>query len=97
MAGKELERISSLEKKNKEKITYEYTHPGTFREFAFKEKVKKKVNNNNNQQNSGEPAIEFEEKKVKTKFWSCCMNSDPNSPGCQRKAIKNFKYLYDEI
>ena len=97
VAGKELERISSIEKKNKDKITYEYTHPGTFREFAFKEKVKKKIaNNNNNQQNSGEPANEYEEKKVKTKFWSCCMNSDPNSPGCQRKAIKNFKYLYDD-
>ena len=38
---------------------------------------------------------EYEEKRVKQKFWSCCMNPDPNSPGCQRKIIKNFKYLYD--
>ena len=98
VAGKELERIHSVEKKNKEKITYEYTHPGKYREFAFKEKLRKK---NDNQVNNGEIERplnnEYEEKKVKRKFWSCCMNSDPNSPGCQRKAIRNFKYLYDEI
>ena len=98
VAGKELERIHSVEKKNKEKITYEYSHPGVYREFAFKEKVKKKDNNHANNGESERPLDnEYEEKKVKSKFWSCCMNSDPNSPGCQRKAIKNFKYLYDEI
>ena len=97
VAGKELERIHSVEKKNKEKITYEYSHPGIYREFAFKEKVKKKNNSQNNEENERSLNNEYEEKKVKSKFWSCCMNSDPNSPGCQRKAIKNFKYLYDEI
>ena len=94
VAGKELERIHSVEKKNKERITYEYTHPGIYREFAFKEKVKKKNNNNGDEIPLDN---EYEEKKVKSKFWSCCMNSDLNSPGCQRKAIKNFKYLYDEL
>ena len=97
VAEKELERIHSVEKKNKEKITYEYSHPGIYREFAFKEKVKKKNNSQNNEENERSLNNEYEEKKVKSKFWSCCMNSDPNSPGCQRKAIKNFKYLYDEI
>jgi len=97
VAGKELERIHSVEKKNKEKITYEYSHPGIYREFAFKEKVKKKNNSQNNEESERSLDNEYEEKKVKSKFWSCCMNSDPNSPGCQRKSIKNFKYLYDEI
>ena len=107
VAGKELERINSLEKKNSGKIQYEYTHPGTFREFAFVEKVKKKKPPNNNNNNNiihntsdgkdkkNEELNEYENKRVKHKFWSCCMNSDPNSPGCQRKVIKNFKYLYD--
>ena len=103
VAGKELERINTMEKKNKEKIKYEYSHPGTYRDFVFTEKVKKKkvpkVNNDlmneNEKESKGEELDEYEDKKVKNKFWSCCMNSDPNSPGCQRKIIKNFKYLYD--
>ena len=101
VAGKELTRISSLEKKNKEKIRYEYTHPGAYREFVFNERVKKKkpIKNNVNVGNENEIKFEeideYEDKKIKKKFWSCCMNSDPNSPGCQRKIIKNFKYLYD--
>lgn len=105
VAGKELERIHNVEKKNKENIKYEYSHPGTYREFVFTEKVKKKkpvskINENNNGNGSdNEPKFEdfdeYEDKKVKSKFWSCCMNSDYNSPGCQKKIIKNFKYLYD--
>ena len=106
VAGKELERINNVEKKNKENIKYEYSHPGTYRDFVFTEKVKKKktvnkLNENNNGENGNdnEPKFEgfdeYEEKKVKSKFWSCCMNSDPNSPGCQKKIVKNFKYLYD--
>ena len=103
VAGKELERISNMEKKNMEKIKYEYSHPGTYREFIFTEKVKKKkppkINNDLMDENEKESKVEefdeYEDKKVKNKFWSCCMNSNPNSPGCQRKIIKNFKYLYD--
>ena len=106
VAGKELERINNVEKKNKENIKYEYSHPGTYRDFVFTEKVKKKktvnkLNENNNGENGNdnEPKFEgfdeYEDKKVKSKFWSCCMNSDPNSPGCQKKIVKNFKYLYD--
>ena len=104
IAGKELSRIKTMEKKNKENIKYEYTHPGTFREFVFTEKVKKikppKPKNDimddfSDKNEKAEEFEEYEEKKIKNKFWSCCMNSDPNSPGCQRKIIKNFKYLYD--
>ena len=102
VAGKELERISNIEKKNKEKIKYEYSHPGTFREFVFTENVKKKRPPKANDLMDDEPnsqkveeIFDYEEKKVKSKFWSCCMNSDANSPGCQRKIIRNFKYLYD--
>ena len=109
VAGKELEKIQNVEKKNKENIKFEYSHPGTYREFVFMEKVKKKkaivkANNEHNGDSKGgnekEPKVEdfedeYEEKRVKSKFWSCCMNSDPNSPGCQKKIIKNFKYLYD--
>ena len=103
VAGKELERINTMEKKNKGKIKYEYSHPGTYRDFVFTEKIKKKkvpkVNNDLMNENEKESKVEeldeYEDKKVKNKFWSCCMNSDPNSPGCQRKIIKNFKYLYD--
>ena len=106
VAGKELERIHNVEKKNKENIKYEYSHPGTYRDFVFTEKVKKKKsvgktneNNNTGNANDNEPKFEdfdeYEDKKIKSKYWSCCMNSDPNSPGCQKKIIKNFKYLYD--
>ena len=104
VAGKELERIHNMEKKNKENIKYEYTHPGTYRDFVFTERIKKNKPVKNNSDNANienentqkaEEIEEYEEKKVKSKYWSCCMNSDPNSPGCQRKIVKNFKYLYD--
>ena len=37
----------------------------------------------------------MKKKKVKNYLWSCCMNSDKDSKGCQRKIIKKFKWLYD--
>ena len=98
VAGKELEKINSQEKKNKGKIKYEYSHPGKFREFIFVEKVKKPKPENKPKEGSKkkkEDIDEYEEIKVKNQFWSCCMNADPNSPGCQKKLIKNFQYLYD--
>jgi hypothetical protein len=105
VAGKELERINTLEKKNKDKIQYVYTHPGAYREFVFIEKVKKekpkKINdkgkgpNENKQIEIKNEEDEYEDKEIKKNYWSCCMNSDPNSPGCQKKKIRNFKYLYD--
>ena len=105
VAGKELERINTLEKKNKDKIKYVYTHPGAYREFVFIEKVKKEKPKNTNDKNKGlnenkqienkNEEDEYEDKEIKKNYWSCCMNSDPNSPGCQKKKIRNFKYLYD--
>ncbi len=38
---------------------------------------------------------EFIEKKITESYWSCCMNSDKNSPGCQKVEERNFKYLFD--
>ena len=35
---------------------------------------------------------EYGEKKVTEYFWSCCMNSDKNSPGCQKIEERKFKY-----
>ena len=102
VAGKELERINTLEKINKDKIKYVYTHPGTYREFVFIEKVKKEKQQKKNEENDEVKHInnkveddEYEEQEIKKYYWSCCMNSDPNSPGCQKRKIRNFKYLYD--
>ena len=35
------------------------------------------------------------QKKVKVNLWSCCMNSDQNSRGCQKKTIRNFRWIYN--
>ena len=34
-------------------------------------------------------------KKTISKLWSCCMNSDENSRGCQRRIVKKFKWILD--
>lgn len=94
IAGKEMEKINAIDKKNKENLTFKYTHPGTYREFTFFEKVPKKREPNPNIDPNDMPE-ELVNKKITEKFWSCCMNSDPNSRGCQRQAIKNFQYIYD--
>ena len=70
-------------------------------EKVKKEKQQKKngdKNRNPNEAKQIENRVEddeYEDKEIKKKYWSCCMNSDPNSPGCQKKKIRNFKYLYD--
>ncbi|MCQ2817342.1 MAG: hypothetical protein MJ252_08770 [archaeon] len=73
-------------RKYKDQITFEYSHPGTFREFEFEETK----GDNENNQNPKAP-----KKKIIQKLWSCCLNSDENSKGCQRKAIKKFQWIYD--
>ena len=93
IADKEMSRINNITKKNEDKFRYEYTHPGAYREFAFKEKFKKK---NHNHDNIIDEENNYEEKQMVNKFWSCCMNPDPNSQGCQRRIIKSFSYLYDD-
>ena len=74
-------------KKNNLEKTFEYTHPGTYREFIFNEN---NFDDNNNMQNVNVP-----QKKVKVNLWSCCMNNDKNSRGCQKRVIKNFRWIYN--
>ena len=86
IAGKELRKIKSLEKKNKLEYNFVYTHPGSYREFTFLEKIPK--------QNENESYGKVERKKVKSSFWSCCMNTDKNSRGCKKVCTKNFRWIY---
>ena len=101
IANQELEKIKENNKKIKENITYKHTHPGTYRAFSFTEKIpkpkpekKKEEFDFDNMEVKPEPE-EFLEKKVTECYWSCCMNTDKNSPGCQKIAERNFKYLYN--
>jgi hypothetical protein len=87
---KEFEKINEMNKKIKVNITYKYTHPGIYREFTFVEKNRKVKYDI-----TGKTITEIVPKKVTESFWSCCMNSDPNSQGCQKKAYKNFKWNYN--
>ena len=104
IADKELEKMKETNKKLKEQVTIKYTHPGTYRAFTFKEKtkrpkpVKKKEEFEFDEETPQVPAVErdeFIEKNITEYFWSCCMNTDKNSPGCQKVEERNFKYLYD--
>ena len=87
IAEKEIKRLNFVEKKNNLEKTFEYTHPGTYREFIFNEN---NFDDNNNMQNVNVP-----QKKVKVNLWSCCMNNDKNSRGCQKRVIKNFRWIYN--
>ena len=82
--------MNELNKKMKENLVYKYTHPGVFRQFTFVEnttKIKTDI--------TGQQITEIVPKKVTESFWSCCMNSDPDSKGCQKIATKNFKWNYN--
>ena len=87
VAEKEIKRLNFVERQNKLEKTFEYTHPGTYREFVFME--------NNFDANNTNPGINAPQKKVKVNLWSCCMNSDKNSRGCQKRAIRNFRWIYN--
>ena len=86
IAEKEIRRIKSLNKKNRMTKTFEYMHPGTFREFNFTE---------NETYNKDENTRIQRQKKIKVNLWSCCLNTDKNSLGCQKKAIKKFRWIYN--
>ena len=74
-------------KKNKDNIEYIYSHPGTYREFEFVDFETKK---------DSPDSPEYIAKKInKTMFWSCCMNEDKDSKGCQKTVVKKFSWLYD--
>jgi len=90
IAGKEFERMNEVNKKNQDKLTYKYTHPGVYRTFTFVENTTKI-----NTDITGQETTEIIPKKVTESFWSCCMNSDPNSKGCQKTVFKNFKWNYN--
>ena len=81
MSEDEIMRLNKLYRKNKGMIEFEYSHPGTFREFEYEDVV------SNVDPESGK--VKTEKKKVKHFLWSCCMNNDKDSKGCQRKIVKN--------
>ena len=96
VAEAEVGRLNKLYRKNKDNIQYVYSHPGTYREFDFDEK-KKRVLTNSNDPKENEQSHQIEQKgQGKTKLWSCCMNADEKSKGCQRSIVKKFKWIYDE-
>ena len=86
IAEKEIRRINSVEKRNRLTKTFEYAHPGTYREFIFTE-------NEINHRDDNTPVQKT--KKVKVYLWSCCLNNDKNSKGCQKKTIRNFRWIYE--
>ncbi len=86
IAEKEIRRINSLNQKNRLTKTFEYMHPGTYREFIFTE-------NEINHRDDNTPVQKT--KKVKVYLWSCCLNNDKNSKGCQKKTIRNFRWIYE--
>ena len=86
----EYEKMYERNKKIQDNLTFTYNHPGIYRKFTFfenKKKVKTDI--------TGQETTEIIPKKVEETFWSCCMNSDPNSKGCQKTASKNFKWNYN--
>ena len=104
IADKELEKMKETNKRLKEQVTIKYTHPGTYRAFTFVEKVlrpkpiKKKEEFEFDGSAEAVPPVErdeYVEKRITESYWSCCMNADKNSPGCQKIEERNFKYLYD--
>ena len=104
IADKELEKMKETNKRLKEQVTIKYTHPGTYRAFTFVEKVlrpkpiKKKEEFEFDGSAEAVPPVErdeYIEKRITESYWSCCMNADKNSPGCQKIEERNFKYLYD--
>ena len=64
-------------------IEYIYKHPGAYRQFEFNPK--------NNILN--DPTI-FKSKPEKFEAWSCCMNTNKNSQGCQKMKINKMKWNY---
>ena len=85
IAKNEIEKQEKKNKEEKEKVIIKYHHPGTYREFIYEE------NDNNQIDTLGESV----KKEVKSFLWSCCLNSDKESKGCQKTIIKKNKWLYE--
>ena len=78
---------------------------------AFKRVAEKEVNKQNRIFKKNKDNIEYiyshpgtyrefefpdvEKKSNKIMFWSCCMNEDKDSKGCQKTVVKKFSWLYD--
>ena len=86
VAEKEIRRINSQEQKNRLTKTFHYMHPGTYREFTFTE-------NETIYKDENTPIQK--QKKIKVNLWSCCLNTDKDSKGCQRTTIRNFRWIYN--
>ena len=88
ISEKEFEKINKNKKKEKD-VIYTFSHPGIYRTFNYIEKdtrIKRDI--------TGEETIEIVPKKINESFWSCCMNSNKDSKGCQRTISKKFKWNY---
>ena len=81
----EVNKKNELVKKYKGSGNVVYKHPGKYREFQFEEKEVKKLN-----PYSKESVVV---NNVVVNMWSCCMNVDKNSKGCQKKFVKKFRWL----
>ena len=88
IAEKEYEKMAKNNRKEND-MTYTYSHPGIYRTFNYVEKVSRIKRDI-----TGEETTEIIPQKKEESFWSCCMNSDKNSKGCQRIASKKFKWNY---
>ena len=90
IAEKEVNKENALFKKELNDVEYTFVHPGKYRMFEFKENVYL----------GKEHETDVHEKKstkvVRGKLWSCCMNEDYNSQGCQKIAAKKFQWYYDQ-
>ena len=99
VAEKEIKRLINLEKKNNFEKTFEYSHPGTYREFTFFENnysSEKNTSNTNNNNGPSLPSVKnVQQKKVKVFLWSCCMNNDKNSRECKKKSLRNYRWIYN--
>ncbi len=85
IAKNEIEKQEKKNKEEKEKVIIKYHHPGTYREFIYEE------NDDNNINEFGQSI----KKEVKSLLWSCCLNADKDSKGCQKTIIKKNKWLYE--
>ena len=67
-------------------IEYVYKHPGAFRQFEFKTKYY-----------TPDDALRFKILSEKVEAWSCCMNTDKNSQGCQKRKINRMRWNLTNI
>lgn len=85
---KEFEKINKNKKKENDVICT-YSHPGIYRTFNYIEKatrIKRDI--------TGEETTEIVPQKISESFWSCCMNTNKDSKGCQKTVSKKFKWNY---